>query len=67
MSAFNKLLDLLREPTYLELRDCSDSVKIHQLQGKLQLIDELKDLRERVKDSIKNGNRPESEHIQSNW
>lgn len=53
--AFIDLLEMLHEQYYQQIRDSKDSIETHQAQGKLQLIDELQEIRERVKDSIENG------------
>jgi hypothetical protein len=55
-SSFLDMLEILKEKYYTELRDSRDGVTTHQLQGKLQLVDELKELRDRVKDSLNGAN-----------
>lgn len=50
--AFIKLLVILHNQSYADIRDCTTTEKIFNSQGKLQLIDELKELRERVRDGI---------------
>lgn len=53
--AYQVLLGILHDTYYKELRDCKDQADTFRNQGKLQLIDELKELRDRLKDSIENG------------
>lgn len=51
--AFVKLLDGLHSKYYALLRDSTDQTDTFRNQGKLQLVDELKELRERIKDRLK--------------
>lgn len=53
--AFLASLDILKEAYYVQLRDSKEPTETAQLQGKLQLIDALKDLRQRTKDAIEDG------------
>lgn len=53
--AFLALLTKLHDECYISLRDSIDQIDTFRHQGKLQLIDELKEFRERLKDSIDNG------------
>lgn len=56
--AFVAYLDQLHKQYYELLVHSSDDVFTFRNQGKLQLIDEMKQLRDRLKDLVKNG-RPE--------
>lgn len=53
--AYLELLNVLHDMHYKALRDSVESVDVLRNQGKLQLIDELKELRDRLKDTVKNG------------